>query len=99
MIRTIAMNGANSPIRAQQVESAGGSVTVPMGKRYLGHIMNLIGKPLDKTEPIGAKKPDSAHQLAPALAKDNTACQPLFTGIKVWDLRAPPRPGVARSAS
>ncbi len=56
--------------------------------------MNVLGDPIDKKGPIGAKRSAPIHRLAPTLREQDTNTQILETGIKVVDLLCPyPRGG------
>jgi F-type H+-transporting ATPase subunit beta len=76
------------------VENTGKPLSVPVGRETLGRIMNVLGDPIDKKGPIGAKRSAPIHRLAPTLREQDTNTQILETGIKVVDLLCPyPRGG------
>lgn len=60
----------------------------------MGHIMNVIGEPVDNVGPIASTKTRSIHQEAPEYVEQSTFSEILVTGIKVVDLLAPYSKGV-----
>ncbi len=55
-VRTIAMDGTDGLTRGQEVTNTGEQISVPVGPKTLGRIMNVIGEPIDERGPIGAEK-------------------------------------------
>jgi F-type H+-transporting ATPase subunit beta len=79
------------------VTDTGAPITVPVGPKTLGRIMNVIGEPVDEAGPIKTKAKRAIHQEAPEFVEQSTEAEILVTGIKVVDLLAP-TPKAARSA-
>src|ERR671916_2462803 len=44
-VRTIAMDGTDGLTRGQEVVNTGAQISVPVGPKTLGRIMNVIGEP------------------------------------------------------
>lgn len=88
-VRTIAMDGTDGLVRGQEVVSTGAQITVPVGPKTLGRIMNVIGEPIDERGPIGAEQRAPIHAEAPLFVDQSTEAAILVTGIKVIDLLAP----------
>ena len=88
-VRTIAMDGTDGLVRGQEVISTGAQISVPVGPKTLGRIMNVIGQPIDERGPIGAEKSNPIHAEAPLFVDQSTEAAILVTGIKVIDLLAP----------
>ena len=88
-VRTIAMDGTDGLVRGQEVVNTGAQISVPVGPKTLGRIMNVIGEAIDERGPIGAEKSNPIHAEAPEFVDQSTESSILVTGIKVIDLLAP----------
>ncbi len=88
-VRTIAMDGTDGLVRGQEVVNTGAQISVPVGAKTLGRIMNVIGQPIDERGPIGAERTMPIHAEAPMFVDQSTEAAILVTGIKVIDLLAP----------
>ncbi|VAV94634.1 ATP synthase beta chain [hydrothermal vent metagenome] len=88
-VRTIAMDSTDGLVRGNEVSDTGIQISIPVGPKTLGRIMNVIGEPIDERGPIGAKMVAPIHADAPAFADQSTESEILITGIKVVDLLAP----------
>ena len=88
-VRTIAMDSTEGLTRGQEVVATGSQISVPVGPKTLGRIMNVVGEPIDELGPIGAEQTAPIHAEAPAFVDQSTDAAILVTGIKVIDLLAP----------
>jgi F-type H+-transporting ATPase subunit beta len=88
-VRTIAMDATEGLTRGSEVVNTGAQISVPVGPKVLGRIMNVIGQPIDELGPIGADSTMPIHAEAPAFIDQSTEAAILVTGIKVIDLLAP----------
>ncbi|WP_209348106.1 F0F1 ATP synthase subunit beta [Pontixanthobacter sp. CEM42] len=88
-VRTIAMDATEGLTRGQEVISTGAQISVPVGPKTLGRIMNVVGEPIDMLGPIGADQTSPIHAEAPPFVDQSTDSAILVTGIKVIDLLAP----------
>ena len=88
-VRCIAMDATEGLTRGQSVTSTGQQISVPVGPKTLGRIMNVIGEPIDERGPVGAEKRNPIHAEAPLFVDQSTEAAILVTGIKVIDLLAP----------
>ena len=88
-VRTIAMDGTDGLVRGQEVVNTGAQISVPVGPKTLGRIMNVIGEPIDERGPVGADQTMPIHAEAPLFVDQSTDAAILVTGIKVIDLLAP----------
>lgn len=88
-VRTIAMDATDGLTRGQAVTATGAQISVPVGPKTLGRIMNVIGEPIDEQGPVGAEKSAPIHAKAPEFVDQSTEAAILVTGIKVIDLLAP----------
>ncbi|CUT17126.1 MULTISPECIES: F0F1 ATP synthase subunit beta [Candidatus Ichthyocystis] len=91
IVRAIAMGSTDGLSRGVAVESTGAPISVPVGKKTLGRIMNVLGEPIDEKGPIGEGEDErrSIHAPAPAFADLKPSTEILETGIKVIDLICP----------
>ena len=88
-VRTIAMDSSDGLVRGMPVKDTGAQISVPVGPKTLGRIMNVIGEPIDERGPIGHKEVAPIHAEAPEFIDQSTESEILVTGIKVVDLLAP----------
>jgi len=88
-VRTIAMDGTDGLTRGQNVTSSGAQITVPVGPKTLGRILNVVGDPIDDMGPVNSDMFAPIHAEAPAFIDQSTDAAILVTGIKVIDLLAP----------
>jgi F-type H+/Na+-transporting ATPase subunit beta len=88
-VRAIAMDTTDGLVRGQEVSDTGAPISVPVGPKTLGRIMNVIGEPIDERGPVGADETLPIHRSAPEFIEQSTEAQVLVTGIKVVDLLAP----------
>jgi F-type H+/Na+-transporting ATPase subunit beta len=89
MVRCIAMDSAEGLIRGQEVVDTGEPISVPVGPKTLGRIMDVIGRPVDEGGPIDTELRWPIHRPAPSFEDQSTSKEILETGIKVIDLIAP----------
>ncbi|GAA0768191.1 F-type H+-transporting ATPase subunit beta [Erythromicrobium ramosum] len=88
-VRTIAMDATEGLVRGSEVVNTGAQISVPVGPKVLGRIMNVIGEAIDERGPIGAESTMPIHAEAPLFIDQSTDAAILVTGIKVIDLLAP----------
>ncbi len=88
-VRTIAMDATEGLTRGSEVINTGAQISVPVGPKVLGRIMNVIGEAIDERGPIGAESTMPIHADAPLFVDQSTDAAILVTGIKVIDLLAP----------
>lgn len=88
-VRTIAMDITDGLERGQEVIDTGKMIEVPVGRKLLGRIINVVGEPVDNRGPIEAEKLLPIHREAPPFVEQATETEILTTGIKVVDLLAP----------
>src|ERR1035437_8213053 len=75
--------------RGMKVVNANAPISVPVGPKTLGRIMDVLGRPIDEAGPIGAEKVASIHRTAPKYDELSPSQELLETGIKVIDLVCP----------
>ena len=89
VVRCIAMGSTEGLARGLDVENTGKAISVPVGKKTLGRIMDVLGNPVDEVGPIVAEQYLPIHRKAPSYADQASSTELLETGIKVIDLVAP----------
>ena len=89
VVRTIAMDSTDGLTRGQTVRATGTQISVPVGPKTLGRILNVIGEPIDEQGPVGSDTFAPIHAEAPKFVDQSTETSILVTGIKVIDLLAP----------
>ena len=88
-VRTIAMDSTDGLTRGQPVTATGAQISVPVGPRTLGRILNVVGDPIDERGPVDTDMRAPIHAKAPEFVEQSTEAAILVTGIKVIDLLAP----------
>ena len=88
-VRCIAMDSAEGLVRGIPVRDTGDVITVPVGEKTLGRILNVVGEPVDLGESLEGVKRSPIHRPAPSFTDQATEVKILETGIKVVDLLAP----------
>lgn len=88
-VRCIAMGASEGLKRHLKVENTNHPISVPVGVKTLGRIMNVLGEPIDEKGPIGAEETWSIHRQAPSYEEQSNSTELLETGIKVIDLMCP----------
>jgi F-type H+-transporting ATPase subunit beta len=88
-VRTIAMDATEGLTRGQSVVNTGAQISVPVGPKTLGRIVNVIGEPIDERGPVNSEMTAPIHAEAPLFVDQSTEASILVTGIKVIDLLAP----------
>jgi F-type H+-transporting ATPase subunit beta len=89
IVRTIAMGSTDGLRRGLSASNTGAPISVPVGARTLGRIMNVLGEPVDEKGDIGAETRWPIHRPAPTFAEQAAGIEILETGIKVIDLICP----------
>lgn len=87
--RCIAMDSSEGLVRGQTVIDTGAPISVPVGPKTLGRIVNVVGQPVDEMGPVDTDIRWPIHRDAPAFEDQATSKEILVTGIKVIDLLAP----------
>ena len=89
IVRTIAMGTSDGVKRGFDVINTGAPISVPVGEKTLGRIMNVLGNPIDEAGSIDAKKTMPIHRKPPSYEEQAGGNELLETGIKVIDLLCP----------
>lgn len=89
IVRTIALGTTDGLQRGLKVRNTGAPISVPVGKKTLGRIMDVLGTPIDEKGPIGEEERWAIHRAAPSFIDQKANNELLETGIKVIDLVCP----------
>jgi F-type H+/Na+-transporting ATPase subunit beta len=89
VVRTIAMGGTDGMKRGLEVSDTGKPISVPVGEKTLGRIMDVLGRPIDNEGEIGAEETWPIHRDAPSFDDQAGSQELLESGIKVIDLLCP----------
>ncbi|MEE8482650.1 MAG: F0F1 ATP synthase subunit beta, partial [Acidiferrobacterales bacterium] len=89
VVRCIAMGSTDGIKRGLEVSNTGKPISVPVGTKTLGRIMDVLGNPIDDAGEIGEEKRMPIHRKAPSYAEQAASTELLETGIKVIDLMCP----------
>jgi len=89
VVKAVAMGNVFGLARGMMVNNTEKPITIPVGEKTLGRIVNVLGEPVDEIGPIKTNQKASIHNPSPKLT-DQSVKQDLFeTGIKVIDLITP----------
>jgi F-type H+-transporting ATPase subunit beta len=89
VVRAIAMGSSEGLKRGLVVHSTGAPISVPVGEKTLGRIMDVLGRPIDGLGDVNAKEKMPIHRLPPTFEQQAARGELLETGIKVIDLICP----------
>jgi len=89
VVRTIAMGPSDGLRRGLEVEDTGAPISVPVGQKTLGRIMDVLGNPVDHAGPVESEQRMPIHRPAPSFQEQAGGSELLETGIKVIDLLCP----------
>ncbi len=89
VVRTIAMGSSDGLRRGMKVAGTGAPISVPVGRKTLGRIMNVLGDAVDEAGPVETEEKWSIHREAPKFDELSANVEILETGIKVIDLLCP----------
>ncbi|HEV7678776.1 MAG TPA: F0F1 ATP synthase subunit beta [Candidatus Dormibacteraeota bacterium] len=86
VVRCIAMDTTEGLMRGAPATATGAAITVPVGRKTLGRMFNVIGEPIDGLPQVEDAPRWPIHRRPPSVAEQETSTQILETGIKVIDL-------------
>jgi F-type H+/Na+-transporting ATPase subunit beta len=88
-VRAVSMDSTDGLVRGMKAIDTGSPISVPVGPKVLGRLINVIGQPIDALGPIEAKAYYPIHRPAPSFEELSTEREMFETGIKVIDLLEP----------
>lgn len=89
VVRCIALEPTDGVNRGLPVEDKGSPIKVPVGPSVLGHVFDVLGRPLDDKAKFEDCEHWSIYRPAPSLIEQKVTEDILETGIKVIDLLCP----------
>ena len=87
--RCIAMSSTDGLQRGAPVTDTGSPISVPVGRKTLGRIFNVLGDTVDNMPAPNTEEKWNIHREAPGYDELATSTEILETGIKVIDLICP----------
>jgi F-type H+-transporting ATPase subunit beta len=93
VVRTIAMDTTDGLVRGMPVKNTAQPITMPVGRKVLGRILNVVGDPVDGFGPVEYDRREPIHRSPPTFTQQSVSVEAFETGIKVIDLLAPYRRG------
>jgi len=88
-VRCIMLASSDGLCRDMEVVATGSGIKVPVGKKTLGRLFNVLGDTIDNGEPLGETEKWVIHRDPPSFEDQSPVVEVLETGIKVIDLLAP----------
>jgi F-type H+/Na+-transporting ATPase subunit beta len=88
-VRTVALGPTDGLRRGDEVATTGAPISVPVGKKTLGRIFDVVGNTIDGKGQVTGGKTLPIHRAAPTFTEQSPRPEVLETGIKVIDLIAP----------
>ncbi len=89
VVRCIMLTASEGLAKDMIVRGKGGPIRVPVGRKNLGRLFNVLGDTIDNGPSLEREKHWSIHRDPPKLADQSPVVEILETGIKVIDLLAP----------
>lgn len=88
-IGCIIFDNADSIKEGTRVKRTGKKASVPVGENFLGRVVDALGNPIDRDEPIEAKGFRPIENEAPSIIERKSVSVPLETGILAIDSMFP----------
>lgn len=89
LVRCIMLGPSEGLYQGQTVTATGAPISVPVGERTLGRLLNVVGDTIDDGDPLDDCEKWSIHRKPPSFKEQSPVAEVLETGIKVIDLLAP----------
>jgi F-type H+-transporting ATPase subunit beta len=89
VVRCVAMSATDGLVRGMEAVDTGNPITVPVGEKSLGRIMDLLGNPVDTGGAIDSEFHSPIHRPAPSYEDQESSSTLFETGLKVIDLLEP----------
>jgi len=88
-VRTIAMGPTDGLRRGIEATNTKNPIHVPVGRKTLGRMFDILGNPIDGKEKLNGAKAMPIHKESPKFTDQSTKTEIFETGIKVIDLICP----------
>lgn len=89
VVRCIMLASSDGLCKDMEVEPTGSGIQVPVGKKTLGRLFNVLGETIDGGESLDHEDKWVIHRDPPSFEDQSPVVEMLETGIKVIDLLAP----------
>jgi len=88
-VRCISMHPTEGLIRGMKAVDTGSPISIPVGEKTLGRMLNVLGKAIDGKPEPQAKEYWPIHRPIPGVSEQAEVTEMLETGIKAIDLLCP----------
>lgn len=88
-VRCISMSSTDGLVRGDRAVDSGSPISVPVGNKTLGRLLNVLGETIDNKGQIEDVEKNPIHRKPPKFEEQQPATEMFETGIKVIDLIAP----------
>ncbi|MCQ2770322.1 MAG: F0F1 ATP synthase subunit alpha [Clostridia bacterium] len=88
-VSIVMLSSSNDIKEGAIVRRTGNVVSVPVGEKILGRVVNALGQPIDGKGPIDTDEVRPIESEAPGIIKRKSVSVPLQTGIKAIDSMVP----------
>ena len=92
-VRCIMLAASEGLSKDMEVTATGGAIKVPVGRKTLGRLFNVVGETIDGGESLENEEQWEIHRKAPSFEEQASEIEILETGIKVIDLLTPYQKG------
>ncbi|MBR5701309.1 MAG: F0F1 ATP synthase subunit beta [Oscillospiraceae bacterium] len=89
VVRCISMHATDGLSRGMFAMDTGECITIPVGEKTLGRMLNVSGDPIDRGDDLSDVARSPIHRNAPPFTEIIPGGELLETGIKVIDLMTP----------
>jgi len=89
VVQAIALLPTRGIARGAELVDTGHPLAVPVGKRVLGRVLNVLGETIDRKEPLEGGEWRPIHREPVPLTRQTAETEPFLTGVKVIDVMAP----------
>ena len=89
MVRCIMLAASEGLHKDMEVTATGKAISVPVGRKCLGRLFNVVGKTIDGLESLDDAEHWEIHRRPPGFEEQSAETHILETGIKVIDLLTP----------
>ena len=88
-VRCISMHSTDGLVRGMQAIDTGAPISVPVGEKILGRMLNVLGQAIDNKPDPQTARHNPIHRAAPEFSEQSAVTELLETGIKAVDLLCP----------
>jgi len=88
-VGVVLMGEGRGILEGSSVKATGKIAQVPVGKSYLGRVVNALGTPIDGKGDINCSETRLIESIAPGIISRKSVCEPIQTGITAIDSMIP----------